>query len=293
MPKAKQETMTSKVQVKSTNSSVSVFAGMILLFFGFILVIIGIVFLVLYKLPAKEDTKIAQPTIEALPAFVNTTTITVNGTAKTSKVIIYVNDKAVDESVPVRDNTFSYEYKFNTEGSYKFEAAAVEGFPIRHRSLKSSDQVVSVDWSAPSKDVKFVYKKNVDTKKVNISGTSEPNSTVTMTKDNKTYTTNADNNGNFTFKDIPLVKGNNSFEVAVVDRAGNRTVLDNNVVIAYKPGDIDGNGEQNLPESAGNVTDALNYVFGNKLMMSFGFIALLLFILSSSTVAIKLRKDLK
>ncbi|HVX93212.1 MAG TPA: Ig-like domain-containing protein [Candidatus Dojkabacteria bacterium] len=293
MPRPKKETMTSKVEVKSNNSSVSVFAGMVVLFFGIILVIIGIVFLVLYKLPPKEDTKIAQPKIETLPVFVNTKTVTVKGTAETSKVIVYVNDKAVDENVPVRDKEFTYEYKFETEGSYKFEAAAVEGFPVRHRSLKSSDQVISVDWSAPSKDVKFVYSKTVDTKKVNVSGTTEPNSTVIMTKGNKEYTTTADKDGKFTFKNIPLDKGENSFRVVVADRAGNRTLLDNNVVIAYKPGSVDGNGTTDLPESAGNLTDAMNYVFGNKLMSTFGVIALFLFFISSAFTLLKLRKDLE
>lgn len=297
MPRKSTKKMAPKVQVKklkgtSKESVFSMIVGTVLVALGLLLFVSGVVTIVLYNLPARENFDISKPTLSALPAVTNQKSLVISGFSEYKKVAVWVNDEVVAKNLSVNNGEFAIEYPVEKEGSYKIEVASVDGFPIKHRSEKLVASVL-IDWTAPSNDVKFSYKKEVDVKAFTLSGTVESNATVVLKKSDREYSSVADEFGKFSIKNIPLSVGKNKFEVSLKDNAGNVAKIDSPVVVAYVVGDLNGNGASTseLPVSSGLFSNQSSYVVGNMLMQIFGIVALLAFVINGSIVAFKLKRS--
>lgn len=277
-----------KVETNEGEGMASMIVGTVLVALGILLFVVGVVMFVLYYLPPREDRNIVKPTITELPESTNSAKIVVKGQSDYEKVMVWVNDELVNGNVKVDAGSFSFEYPVSSEGNYKIEAAALKGFPIRLRSEKTSPKTVAIDWTAPSKDVKFVYNKEVDTKTFTVKGKAEPKSIVVLKDGSKEYKGNVNDKGEFEIKNIPLTLGNNSFDVTLADKAGNSVRLDSGVKVVYAMGDINGDGATDLPESAGLLENEGIYKLGNTLITFFGITSLIVLGINLYTVKKKL-----
>ena len=80
------------------------------------------------------------------------------------------------------------------------------------------------------------------------------------------------------------MKSKNVFSLLLVDEAGNETIPEEKVRITYSPGaDLNGNGtyDTEIPEASGNLSEALEEVFSNQLMMIFGILGMLVMTITS------------
>lgn len=272
--------MTRKIRIeqpqREKESVFSMVIGTVLVALGLLLFVTGVVMLVLFNLPPRENTEIASPTLYDVPSATNTRSISIKGETEYDKVMVWVNDDLVAKSLEVKDGKFEFVYPVETEGEYLFQVSAIKGFPLRYRSPKTSGVLVEADWTAPSNQAQLTYKKSTDRSVFSISGTVEDEVFVTLSRNGKEYTDQADLNGVFAIKNIPLKAGKNEFSVVLKDEAGNVTKLDKNVIISYVLGDINGDGisDTNLPVSAGNFFNENIFKSGNSLMALFGLLAL-------------------
>ncbi len=288
--------MVEKIQIEKTinpKSTNSMIVGMTLISLGILVLVVGVVLFFLYRREPQVDKSMPTPTVDEVASATNARSLVVKGSVDGSeRVMIYVNERAVERNLRVEDGKFAYEYDFANEGEYRFQVASVTGFPVRMRSELSEQLLVDVDWSAPSSEnVALVYEEEVHDGAFSVAGTIDPHTTVVLKRGENRYVAKSDEKGAFELKDVPLSGGENKFEVELRDEAGNRTVLDKGVVVAMR-GDINGNGATDIPEASGELSDALAYLAGNKAMGLFGLTALVLFALNSTAVVLKVRKDL-
>ncbi|MEA3357304.1 MAG: Ig-like domain-containing protein [Patescibacteria group bacterium] len=266
---------------------------------GVLIVIYGIT-----KLPYRADPKLPIPTLDKLDEYTNEKYIDVSGEAIPGEtIVLYINGEPYKERVSADDiGFFSFdELRLDEEGKIRFEAATVRGTILKKRSEKSNEISTSADWTPPSENVDLEYFKNSNTEISSIKGQAEKNSYVILNKGNEQYETETDENGSFEFKDLVLELGNNTFKVSVRDKAGNSVRSSVIAEILYElpdgAGDINGNAvtsqaQGKLPESAGEIEAALNFLVGNKIMLLFGILALIGFTLSSTAVyAFRMRPE--
>jgi len=300
--KTKKESMTEKVSHSGYNEKkepVSMFGGMVALFLGLILLIVGVVFLVLFNLPARLDENMKAPIVDTLSSHSNEKSILVKGVAdEGSKVVLYVNSVEYKKMGEVdKDKRFEVEYIIEKEGDYVVEVAAISGFPVRYRSPKSSIQTVVIDWTAPSRDVKFTTSRESEVNRVVIKGDAEKDTTITMRNrndNNKEYKTGVNSEGKFEIKDVYLINGDNSFVVEIQDRAGNKAVLSSDYVVNYSKvngGSVNGGGAVDLPESSGEIANFIKEMFAQRLVVILGVLSLIVLAVNSAIVLTKLRRE--
>lgn len=287
--------MSEKLVVEVEERSIwSVFAGMVMVFLGIMLVVAGIVAVFLYRGEPKLDKALPKPELTALPNDTNTNAIMLRGEVDKSikRVAVYVNDKEVDGAVWVDNGSFRYEYSVEKEGLYRFQASSISGFPIRKRSERTDIMAVNVDWTAPSKIVSYDYKSDVDTEKLTVKGEAEPLSTLVFSAKGDKHVVKVDKDGKF-LATLPLSIGENTFDVEVRDSAGNSVKAEKPVIAMRTTGSLNGNGATDgpdLPEASGELEAAMAFLLGNKLMSTFGLLALFALILNSAIVLAKVRK---
>jgi hypothetical protein len=272
-------------------SMMSMIVGTTLISLGVLMLVVGVVLVFLYRTPPKVDKALAVPTVEKLPAATNDKSVTIKGKTDAKRVMVFVNDQVVEDNLRVVDGKFSYEYEISDEGDYRIQAAVVEGFPVRLRGEKSALMVVAADWTAPSSTTKLIYTNEISASAFTLRGTIEPDTTIVVSTGDKKYVAKSNSEGDFRLRNIPVVEGENKFDVELRDAAGNRTKLDKDIVVAMVPGSINGNGAHDLPESAGSLSEALAQLTANKLMVTFGLVALAVLIINSGIVVTKLRKE--
>ncbi len=293
------ESMKDKVEYtgyKEEKEPVSIFGGMVALFLGLILLIVGIVFIVLFNLPARLDENMKAPKLNDLPEYSKEKSVKISGTAEEgNKVLVYVNGSEYKDLVSVnKDKSFELDYVVDKEGEYKIEVAAIKGFPVRYRSPKSSVETVVMDWTAPSKNVTFTSSKETNKESVKITGTADADSKVTIKNrtDNKEYSATADKDGKFEIKDVKLAKGDNTFNVEISDKAGNKVVLNSDLVIKYNTkASLNGDGATDLPESSGEISNFIQEMFANRLFTILGLLSLIVFAINTGLVVNKLRRE--
>jgi len=262
--------------------------------FGLIVLISVGILLIVTRISPRVDKDIAKTVIYSIPDATNEETVTIEGVALgVNRVMLFVNDKAQGSLIKVdKEGKYVYEYEFPSEGEYKFETAGVQGSIIRSRGEKSDPVYTVYDTTAPSGEVELKYDQEVTGDTIDISGKAEPDSEVVLKKGDKTYSGQADENGDFTIQDVPLDSGENKFTVEIKDAAGNTTITSDTVDV--NRASVNGSGAQtssaNLPESAGELDEAMSQLFQNGFMMVIALVALALFILNSGIVLVKARR---
>jgi hypothetical protein len=293
--KTAKSSMVEKITIeRSTDrkNMMSMIVGTTLISLGVLMLVVGVVLVFLYRTPPKIDKSLPVATVEKLPGATNDKSVTIKGEAKDAKrVMIFVNDQIVEDNLKVENGKFTYEYEMEDEGEYKIQAAVIEGFPVRLRGDKSTLMVVVADWTAPSSDTKLIYTREITASAFTLRGTIDPDTTIVVSTGDKKYVAKSNGEGEFRLRDIPVVEGENRFDVELRDAAGNRTKLDKDVVVAMVADGLNGNGVHELPESAGSLSDALTQLTGNRLMIAFGVLALTILAVNSALVVSKLRNE--
>ena len=246
--------------------------------------------------PFVQDDTLPVPSLNPLTAYTNENSILVVGSVDPSihTVYIYVNGNWVKTPIVVDKNgMFSFDYVVEKEGSYEFEAVSVSGRFIRRRSKKSNKIKTTVDWTSPSvENVSLIYPKELSSKdSFDLTGTVDPNVNVLVVNEStkKKFLAHAGEDGRFKIENLQVVPGENILTVYLEDLAGNKVVLPKKIKITYSgnknlnsaKSTLGKSGQSNLPESAGNISEAITALLANRISIFLGIITwvLLLFAL--------------
>ena len=290
-----------------SNEDLSTVSEKVARVFGVAFILIGL-FLIIYlvggfvisKLPYRVDPNLPIPTLRDSEEFTNQDSITLSGTVLPGeKVALYIDENRVKETITTdEDGSFSFEdISIDEEGDLSFEAAVVRGGLFKRRSEMSNLVETTVDWTPPSTSISLEYDTESGSETTTVRGSAEPNSIVVLDGDTESYEIAVDPDGNFEMTDLTLLDGTNVFSVRIKDRAGNEVLASDTVEIVYLAsadvlGEVNGDGVSigpnggKLPESAGELEAALEFLAGNKLMFIMSLVALFTFA-GSSTLAVR------
>ncbi len=276
---------------RDSDTTLARVTGIFFVLIGILLVGLVVFSFVVSRLPYRVDNKMPVPTLSKLPTTTTDSTISVQGeTIPGETVALYENGKLSNATVTANnDGKFTFkDTKFTTDQTNNFEAVTVSGKVFKRRSEKSNTVTVKLASSTPTTPVKLEFSKSTTSGTTTIKGTAEKNVRIKLNVGQREYETQADRNGNFTFKDVKLDPGSNQITVTPEDGQNPQKIT-----ISYNKPSINGNGATTnrntgtsgqLPESAGELDAALDFIRGNKLMTIMGLIALLGFAGSSSAV---------
>lgn len=280
--------------------------GLGLILLGIIFIVLAIMVVILSRRDPKVDSELDVPTLKTDNLFTNKEDIKVFGDSDSgSEVMFWLNGEVYDGTAEIEDGEYEFTIEVTKEDEYIIEAAAVDGFPIKRRSEKSDTLKVVVDWTRPSEKVENKNESVKEDGTYVLKGKIEPFGSITLrdTETDEEYSATADKDGNFELT-IKLGEGETEFEVIIKDAAGNERVLEEKISVKFDPdatnGGTNGTGGTNggttgnggdLPESAGELDAALDFMFGNRLMVIFGLIALVVFAANSGFVAMKLKRN--
>jgi hypothetical protein len=124
-------------------------------------------------------------------------------------------------------------------------------------------------------------------------GNTEPATEVVVTRGVDKYVSTADGNGDFKVTGILLEEGPNVFTLTISDEAGNELEVEEKIKVIYSmDSNVNGNAvADEIPIASGELSKAMQTIFGNNLMMVFGLLAILVFMLSTGFVVIKYKQE--
>lgn len=291
---AKSDSMVSKVEIKTPQDQdkVSRVVGTIFILLGLVLISYGIYSFVRYNRNPELDSTLQAPSLSGTEIITNGESIVIKGLADGyDDVFVYVDDIEVGRTKVGGEGEFEYAHQVADEGKYKVAVAGVRGFPKRIISPLSDSRVVEVDRTAPVL-VSVDYKSEVGTETFRMVGEVENGCEVVLKRGTDMYTADCNEDGKFELSGILLDEGPNVYVMEITDKAGNLTKVDDKIKVIYsKESDVNGDAatdqDDSLPVASGELEDALTEVFGNKLMLIFGIVALSGFMFSSGYVVIK------
>lgn len=294
MTAKKQKTMTEKVIVqKRDHEMASRIVGTVFIIVGTILVGLGIYSFFTYKAEPELNESLNVPVLRELSKSTNDKIVELSGTAKDlNKVRIFLNDVLLD-TVKVEDGKFEYDWEIEDEGIYSISLDGLKGFPRQKRSNISEITFLTVDWTAPSSNMSLEYTEEVTKDTFTVVGIVDPNTTLILKRGTKSYEGISDEDGNVEIEVELSDEGKNVFSLLLRDEAGNETIPDEKIRVTYSPlGDVNGDGtvDSEIPEASGNLSEAMQKVFGNKLMMYFGILAILCMSFTSAVLVKKYKK---
>ncbi len=290
----KQKTMTEKIVVQERDHELaSRIVGTVFIIVGAVLVGLGIYSFVTYKSEPELNEDLKTPVLRELSDSTNDKIVELSGNADgVDKVRIFINDILTD-TVKVKNGRFEYQWNIEDEGIYTISIDGLKGFPKQKRSNMSDTVFIGVDWTAPSSNMSLDYPEETAEKSFTITGIIDPDTTLFVKRGTKSYEAVSDENGNIKVMVDLLDEGKNVFSLLLVDKAGNETVPDEKIRTTYSPSaDVNGDGttDSEIPEAAGNLSEAMAEVLRGKLMTFFGILALLCMSLTSVVLVRKYRK---
>ncbi|HNR53202.1 MAG TPA: Ig-like domain-containing protein [Candidatus Dojkabacteria bacterium] len=291
----KKESMVSKIEIKKPQDQerVSRIVGTIFIVLGVLLISFGIYSFIKYNRNPEINTTYEAPVIVGVNTLTNQGSVVIRGSASGyDQVFIYVDGEEVARTKVTKDGSYEYTVDLVDEGKYAVTVAGVKGFPRRYISPISEVLNVTVDKTAPTIS-KIKYPAEVGTETFSLTGVVEPNAVVTVKRGTGLYRATCDEKGNFKISGIVLEKGPNVFNIELKDEAGNETKVEDKIRVIYSE-DSDVNGEavddSSIPVAAGELSDAMSTLLGNKLMIIFGILALIGMFSSTGILLYKNRK---
>ena len=278
MTAKKQKTMSEKIVVqKRDHEKVSRIVGTIFITVVAILVGLGVYSFITYKGEPELNQELKTPVLRELSSVTDDKIVELSGTAEgVDKVRIFVND-AVINTVKAEDGKFSYDWEIEDEGIYTLSVDGLSGFPKQKKSEMSEITFLTVDWTPPSSKVSFDYPEESSKEAVTVKGIIDPDTTLLLKRGTQSFAEISDEEGNISVEIELVDEGKNVFSMILQDEAGNQITLDEKIRITYSPsGSVNGDGttDSEIPEAAGNLTDAMNEILNNRLMVVFGILAL-------------------
>ena len=291
----KQESMLSKVEIKKPQDQerISRIVGTIFIVLGVLLISFGIYSFIKYNRNPEVNTQYESPVMVGVNELTKEDSVVIRGSASGyDQVFIYVDGEEVERVKVAKDGSYEYTLNLVDQGKYAVTVAGVKGFPRRYISPVSEILYVTIDKTAPTIS-KIKYPAEVGTETFSLTGVVEPNAVVTVKRGTSLYRATCDENGNFKISGIVLEKGPNIFNIELKDEAGNETKVEEKVKVIYSE-DSSVNGEAvddtSIPVAAGELEEAMSVMFGNKLMILFGMLALIGMFSSTGVLLYKNRK---
>lgn len=291
----KQESMLSKVEIKKPQDQerVSRIVGTIFIVLGVLLISFGIYSFIKYNRNPEVNTQYESPVMVGVNELTKEDSVVIRGSASGyDQVFIYVDGEEVERVKVAKDGSYEYTLNLVDQGKYAVTVAGVKGFPRRYISPVSEILYVTIDKTAPTIS-KIKYPAEVGTETFSLTGVVEPNAVVTVKRGTSLYRATCDENGNFKISGIVLEKGPNVFNIELKDEAGNETQVEEKIRIIYSE-DSSVNGEAvddtSIPVAAGKLDKAMSVLFGNKLMIIFGILALIGMFSSTGVLLYKNRR---
>jgi hypothetical protein len=255
------------------------------LFIIALLLLCGLIGYFVFK--SSNAMKLAAPVLEQLPATTSKASFLIEGTGPKNATVDLVTESKTIVTKADKTGRFSETVSPSAEGKVTYFATARKKILFWTLTSDRSNEVFTVvDRTAPN--LKLVtLPKTVVKSEYTLKGSTSESSTITV-KINEVEKTVSTNNKNAFSLQITLKKGANTIKVTAKDSAGNETASAN-MSVTYQTGTVYTNGTArgtngNLPDSAGELSEALNSVFGR----SIGIIAVILgglgFIASSGAV---------
>lgn len=146
-----------------------------------------------------------------------------------SRIIFIIDGEEINEASVGGDSTFdvTFDPRITVDGEHKLQAYLRDS--AGNESDISEEYIVNIDAVAPAIDIEsipdFIAFENVL-----ISGSTEPNSSILVTKGRKeVYKTGSDENGNFDLV-LNLEDGKNEFTLVITDTVGNKNEKEISVV---------------------------------------------------------------
>ena len=286
-----EDSMVSKVEIKNPQDQdrVSRVVGTIFIFLGILLISYGIYSFVKFSRTPELDESFDAPSLSGTEVLTNADDIILRGVADGyDEVFLYVDNDEVARVRVSKDSTFEYSHPVESEGKYAVSVAGVKGFPKRYISPQSDMRIVEVDRTPPVLG-EIKYSPEVGTETFTVIGTVEPGAEVVVRRGTDKYVGACDEEGNFRIPDIQLEEGPNVYTVEIMDKAGNTIEVEEKVKVTYSPdSDVDGDAvSDSLPVASGELEAAMRVLRENNIMLIFGLIALVAFMLSSGFALVK------
>lgn len=290
--KSKKGSMLQKVEIKEPKDQdrSSRIVGGIFIFLGILLISYGIFSFIKFNRTPELDESFDVPSLAGTEMLTSGEEIIVKGIAPDfDQVFIYIDNNEVGRVRVGEDSTFEYTYPVEGEGKFALSVAGVKGFPKRFISVQSDMRIVEVDWTSPEL-TDLQYPIEVGTETFTIVGTVEPDCEAILRRGTNRYDATCDEEGKFRIDGILLEEdGPNLYTLEIADKAGNSVEIEEKVKVIYSVNsDVDGNAVfDELPVAAGELEAAMRIIRENNLMVLFGIVALLAFMLSSVFVLVK------
>lgn len=233
------------------------------LFIIALLLLCGLIGYFVFK--SSNAMKLAAPVLSQLPAITSKSSLLVEGTGPKNATIDLVTESKTVVIKADKTGRFSETVSPSAEGKVTYFATARKKFLFWTLTSDRSNEVFTVvDRTAPN--LKLVTPPNTVVKSdYTLKGTTSEPSTITVKINDIEKTVSTDGKNAFSLQ-ITLKRGANSIKVTAKDAAGNETASAN-ISVTFQTGTVYTNGTSrrtngNLPDSAGELSEALNSVFG-------------------------------
>ncbi len=222
--------------------------------------------------------------------------ITIDDDADRYSVMVYVNGKKEGANLSPNDKgVFEFRKALSDEGEYRITAKSLRKGLVWQVSPESDEFKVVYDTTPPSAEIVLDYEKEADVSTIDLEGVAEADSKVILKSEDKEYEARADDKGRFKIEGVELTEGENSFEITIEDRAGNKVTSSKKVVVNYIVGSVNGEGARvdgrgaadDLPRSSGELSLLTELFAMKEFLFAILMIGLLVFMGSSAVLAVK------
>ena len=192
---------------------------------------------VVITLNTPDTTPPAAPVITNSTATVASSPVSIVGTAEANSVVeLFKGETSLGTVTADNLGAFTFSSVALAEGDNSFTATATDA--ANNKSVASPAVVITLDTTAPAAPAISTTSDIVTQQPISIRGTAEANSTVELFNGGVSVASGtASNTGSFSFSNVALAEGDNSFTAKATDRVGNTSPASPAVVITLNTPD--------------------------------------------------------
>ncbi len=192
---------------------------------------------VVITLNTPDTTPPAAPVITNTTSTVASSPVSIVGTAEANSVVeLFKGETSLGTVTADNLGAFTFSSVALAEGDNSFTATATDA--ANNKSVASTPVVITLDTTAPAAPAISTTSDIVTQQPISIRGTAEANSTVELFNGGVSVASGtASNTGSFSFSNVALAEGDNSFTAKATDRVGNTSPASPAVVITLNTPD--------------------------------------------------------
>lgn len=251
-------------QTKPKDSTVAA-----ILFIVALIILCGLIGTFIMK--SANSFKLGTPVLSALPLTTNSTALVIEGTAPKNVIVDITTESSTIATTSDKEGKFSASVNPSAEGKVTYFAVARKKFLVFSFISDRSNEVSTViDRTSPS--LKLVsLPKTVTKKGYTIKGSVSEPAKIVVSINSKESTLSTDEKNAFSLP-VTFNVGDNSVVITAKDEAGNETTTAKHTT-KYATGSVyasgtTGRSNGSLPDSAGELSTALDTAFGRIVALS-------------------------